>query len=128
MKAVANAGPLIALGKMGLVHLLCHLYDPVLIPAAVYEEVVLRGLESGQPDAYAVQMAIARHELIMKVDDTGEESTDQRCPGASRTGYLATRSSHAVARQRSPSVGILARKMPSPRTARAFSWLQSCRT
>jgi predicted nucleic acid-binding protein len=63
MKAVTNAGPLIALGKLGLVGLLNRLYDPVLVPTAVYQEVVTRGLELGQPDAYAVQMAVARGEL-----------------------------------------------------------------
>lgn len=29
MKAVTNAGPLIALGKLGLVQLLSQLYDPI---------------------------------------------------------------------------------------------------
>jgi predicted nucleic acid-binding protein len=33
MKAVTNAGPLIALGKLGLVRLLSQLYDPILVPA-----------------------------------------------------------------------------------------------
>lgn len=63
MKAVANAGPLIALGKLGLVHLLSQIYHPMLLPNEVYQEVVMRGLELGQPDAYAIQLAIARHEL-----------------------------------------------------------------
>jgi predicted nucleic acid-binding protein len=51
VKAVANAGPLIALGKLGLVHLLSQIYDPMLLPNEVYREVVVRGLELGQPDA-----------------------------------------------------------------------------
>ncbi|CAG0932094.1 hypothetical protein TFLX_02454 [Thermoflexales bacterium] len=54
MKAVSNAGPLIALGKLGLMSLLHTLYDSVVIPTAVYDEVVTRALEQGQPDAYAV--------------------------------------------------------------------------
>jgi predicted nucleic acid-binding protein len=65
VKAVSNAGPLMALGKLGLMSLLHALYDPVLIPAAVYEEVVTRGLAQGQPDAYAVQLAIARNEIAV---------------------------------------------------------------
>ena len=65
MKAVTNAGPLIALGKLGLIQLLNQLFDPILVPASVYQEVVTRGLELGQPDAYAVQMAVARHDLVV---------------------------------------------------------------
>ena len=65
MKAVTNAGPLIALGKLGLVHFLSRLYSPLLIPSPVYDEVVTRGIDLGQADAYAVQMAIARRELMV---------------------------------------------------------------
>jgi hypothetical protein len=36
MNAVANAGPLIALGKRGLIHLLHRLYDPLYVPDEVY--------------------------------------------------------------------------------------------
>ncbi len=75
MKAITNAGPLIALGKLGLVHLLSQLYDPVLVPTQVYQEVVTRGLELGQPDAYAVQMAVARRELIVVSVEIAESST-----------------------------------------------------
>jgi predicted nucleic acid-binding protein len=65
MKVVTNAGPLIALGKLGLVHFLSRLYSPLLIPSPVYDEVVTRGIDLGQADAYAVQMAIARRELVV---------------------------------------------------------------
>jgi predicted nucleic acid-binding protein len=65
VKAVSNAGPLIALGKLGLIPLLTRLYSTVLVPMPVFEEVVTRGLELGQPDAYAVQMAIARQEIVV---------------------------------------------------------------
>ncbi|NOX61609.1 MAG: hypothetical protein GXP42_06635 [Chloroflexi bacterium] len=65
MKAVVNAGPLIALGKLGLVRLLSQLYDVVLIPPIVHEEVVSRGVELGEPDAYVVQMAVLRNEITV---------------------------------------------------------------
>ena len=65
MKAVADAGPLIALGKLGLLHLLPQLYQPVLVPSAVHTEVVTQGLAAGHPDAVAVQMAILRGELLV---------------------------------------------------------------
>jgi predicted nucleic acid-binding protein len=70
MKVVANAGPLMALGKLGLLHLLHQLYWAVSIPSAVHEEVVTRGLEMEQSDAYVCQLAMARGELVVVgVDD-----------------------------------------------------------
>jgi predicted nucleic acid-binding protein len=62
---VTNAGPLMALGKLGVVHLLYALYGQVLVPEEVYHEVVHRGLVLGQPDAHAVQLAVARNELAL---------------------------------------------------------------
>jgi len=52
-----------ALGKLGILHLLDRLYDEILIPSAVHHEVVVRGLELGQPDAYIVQLAVSRREI-----------------------------------------------------------------
>ncbi len=66
MRAVTNAGPLIALGKLGFVFLLSKLYDQVLVPSAVYNEVVVRGMESGSPDAYIVERSVTRGELILQ--------------------------------------------------------------
>jgi predicted nucleic acid-binding protein len=59
-----------ALGKLGLLYLLHALYGPVLVPEKVYQEVVHRGLALGQPDAHAVQLAIARNEIkVIKLSD-----------------------------------------------------------
>jgi predicted nucleic acid-binding protein len=70
MKVVANAGPLIALGKLGLVYLLHSVYGTVQIPSVVYEEVVTDAVEFERPDAYAVQLAVARQELtVVNMDD-----------------------------------------------------------
>ncbi len=88
MKAVANAGPLIALGKLGLVHLLKPLHDQVLVPSIVYEEVVTRGVELGQPDAYLVQMAVARHDLLV-VDLAKSETETTEQAGGLHSGELA---------------------------------------
>ncbi len=63
MKVVSDSGPLIALGKLGLTGLLRQLYERVLIPSAVFEEAVTRGLERGEPDALATQLAIVRGEI-----------------------------------------------------------------
>jgi predicted nucleic acid-binding protein len=71
VKVVVNAGPLMVLGKLGQLELLYHLYGEVHLPSAVHIEVVVRGLEHGHPDAYAVQLAIHRGYLIVvTVNDT----------------------------------------------------------
>ena len=45
MKVVSDSGPLIALGKLGNIDLPFRLYGQIVIPFAVYEEVVTRGNE-----------------------------------------------------------------------------------
>jgi predicted nucleic acid-binding protein len=49
---VADAGPLIYLSEVGALHLLRDLYGSVLIPRAVYDEVVVRG--HGEPGSAEV--------------------------------------------------------------------------
>jgi predicted nucleic acid-binding protein len=78
VKIVVNAGPLIALGKLGVVNLLQQVYGKVLIPSPVYREVVVHGLELGQPDAYEVQMAVSRREMAMVVVNEMEIADDIR--------------------------------------------------
>ena len=63
MSVVVDAGPLLALSKLGLLWILPRLYESVLVPSAVHEEVVLQGLARGYPDASVVQQAILREEL-----------------------------------------------------------------
>jgi uncharacterized protein len=53
--AVSNAGPLIVLAKLNLLHLLKHLYERVEIPNAVYEETVIVGLQRGYEDAHVLR-------------------------------------------------------------------------
>ena len=54
MVVVSNASPLIIMSKLGQLNLLPQLYDQVLIPQTVYEEVVVAGLRDGHTDAIAV--------------------------------------------------------------------------
>lgn len=58
---LANAGPLMALGKLNRLHLLADLYAEVRIPQAVYDEVVVRGLAQGFDDALTVQLFWKQH-------------------------------------------------------------------
>lgn len=61
MKVVSNSSPLINLSRIGKVDLLHQLYDQLLIPEAVWQEVVIDG--SGQPGAETIRTAdwIQRH-------------------------------------------------------------------
>jgi len=49
VKVVSNSGPLINLAKVGQFALLQNLFQNIMIPPAVFEEVVVRGV--GQPGA-----------------------------------------------------------------------------
>jgi hypothetical protein len=54
---VADTGPLVGLGRVGLLHLLRDLYDRILIPPTVHDE--LR-LGSGRPGAEQSAEALAQ--------------------------------------------------------------------
>jgi predicted nucleic acid-binding protein len=65
---VSNAGPLIALGKLGQLGLLLKLYGYILIPHEVYHEVVINGLRLGATDAQAVHFLIEQgHIRIVEI-------------------------------------------------------------
>jgi len=65
---VSNAGPLIHLAKINLLHLLKDLYREVVIPHEVKIEAVDRGVEKGSPDAIRIGDAV--NEGWIKVEDT----------------------------------------------------------
>jgi len=70
LSVVSDAGPLIALGKLGIVDLPFRLYGQIQIPFAVYLEVVSRGSEIGAPDAKQTELAIARNQItVVTIDD-----------------------------------------------------------
>ncbi|MDI6735366.1 MAG: hypothetical protein QME42_04085 [bacterium] len=66
MRVVSNAGPLIALGKLGQLGLLVKLYDYVLIPPKVELEVVTNGINLGCHDAYATKILIDKGIIEVK--------------------------------------------------------------
>jgi len=65
-RAVVNSSPLIYLSKIHALHLLTRVFDEVLIPQAVYGEVVSRGLERGYRDAVRVKEAVERGEILVQ--------------------------------------------------------------
>ncbi|MCB0022862.1 MAG: DUF3368 domain-containing protein [Caldilinea sp.] len=48
---VVDAGPLMVLAKLNLLHLLKHLYGEIIVAEAVYREVIDDGIRQGYPDA-----------------------------------------------------------------------------
>lgn len=62
---VTNSGPLMALGKLGHLDLLERLYEQVVMPAAVYDEVIVKGFARGCLDAYQIKLAIQRKYLVV---------------------------------------------------------------
>ncbi|NVM26564.1 MAG: hypothetical protein HWN70_11710 [Desulfobacterales bacterium] len=55
-KVVSNSSPLIALAKLNQLSVLKKLFEELLIPQAVYEEAVIRGMTQGYPDALAIKL------------------------------------------------------------------------
>jgi predicted nucleic acid-binding protein len=53
---VSDAGPLMALAKLNLLHLLKRLYGQVHFPHSVYEEAVVEGLRQGFEDAHTLKL------------------------------------------------------------------------
>jgi predicted nucleic acid-binding protein len=66
VKAISNAGPLIALAKLGQLGLLLKLFDEIVIPREVYNEVVTKGLLLGAPDAESVDYLIRQGHIFVK--------------------------------------------------------------
>jgi uncharacterized protein len=59
----SNAGPIMALGKLGALDILFKLFDQVNIPTAVHREVVVQGKQQGQTDAIIADIAIRQQKL-----------------------------------------------------------------
>ena len=65
MKVISNAGPLIALGKLGRLDLLLKLYDEIIAPRQVYDEVVVVGLRLGAPEAPMIDRLIRQGHIAV---------------------------------------------------------------
>jgi len=58
LAASSDAGPLIWLAKNSVLSILRKMYSHIVVPEAVYEEAVTRGLEGGFTDAQVVREAV----------------------------------------------------------------------
>ncbi|ADC65074.1 conserved hypothetical protein [Ferroglobus placidus DSM 10642] len=65
MTAVSNAGPLIHLAKIGRIDLLKEIFGEIIVPKTVKVEVIDRGKEKGNPDAFLIEST----DWIKIVDD-----------------------------------------------------------
>ncbi len=58
---VTNAGPLMVLSKLNVLHLLKELYGRVLFPLSVYRETVTAGMRRGFPDARSLHLFLEKN-------------------------------------------------------------------
>jgi predicted nucleic acid-binding protein len=61
MKAISNSTPLIYLAKLNKFSLLTKLFEEIIIPEEVYDEVVLKGKELNKPETIIIQNFIERN-------------------------------------------------------------------
>ncbi len=95
MIAVSDSGPLMALGKLGILELLAQLYGQVQMTTAVYAEVVVKGREWGYIDASVVEAAVQTGKLaVVEISDAELPPDIASLPldaGEKQTLYLAVR-------------------------------------
>lgn len=73
MIVVSNSSSLISLGKLGMLFLLKKLYGRVIISQAVYEEVVVRGLEENHKEASQVVILIENGTICIENVEAEED-------------------------------------------------------
>ncbi len=65
-RVISNATPLIYLAKADRLSILFSLFEEILIPGAVYEEVVSKGKRSGHTDAFLVEKSIEEGRISVR--------------------------------------------------------------
>lgn len=64
MLAVSDSTPLIHLAKIGKLHYLKKLFDNVLIPKEVYEEIIIKGKEQNKSEVPIIEKSIGNFIII----------------------------------------------------------------
>ncbi|WP_231185574.1 hypothetical protein [Haladaptatus sp. DYF46] len=90
---VTDATVLIYLGKLGELDRLDSRFDRILVPAAVYEEVVTRGHEERYSDALSVEQASESFLAVRSLED----DTKQRAERIRASAQLGRGESEAIA-------------------------------
>lgn len=111
--AVSNSGPLIHLTIVGLLELVFKLYDVILIPQSVYNEIVVKGKEEGHSDAIILEQAISNEKIkVEKVkSDTQKISTSKLHQGEINAILLALQSEVEIILLDDEEARIFARKL-----------------
>jgi len=108
---VSNSTVLIYLAKIGKLNLLKELFGEVLIPAEVFDEVVIRGKEHQHPDAFIVESAVEEGWIHIKnIKVFGELEDFGIDPGEA----------HAISLARSLGVPVLLDQTHARNAAKAF--------
>ena len=111
--AVSNSGPLIHLALVGLLELIFKLFDLILIPQSVYDEIVVKGKEEGHSDAIILEQAIINEKIkVEKINiDTQKISTPKLHQGEIDTILLALQSKVEIILLDDEEARIFARKL-----------------
>lgn len=111
--AVSNSGPLIHLAQVGLLELVFKIYDVILIPQSVYDEIVVRGKEEGHSDAIILEQAIINKNIkVEKVkNETLNISSSKLHQGEINTILLVLQSKVEIILLDDEEVRIFARKL-----------------
>ena len=72
--AVSNSGPLIHLTLAGLLDFVFKLFDFIIIPPLVYEEIVVKGKEQSNSDAYILERAVNNELIKIEAVKKGSEN------------------------------------------------------
>ena len=63
---MSNSGPLIHLTLAGLLDYVFELFDLIIIPPQVYDEIIVKGKEQGHSDAYILERAIKNEKIKVR--------------------------------------------------------------
>ncbi|MDO8459730.1 MAG: DUF3368 domain-containing protein [Nanoarchaeota archaeon] len=66
MKAVSDSTPLIHLSKIGCLNFLKELFEEIIIPKAIYEEVIIKGKTLGKNEIILIEKLIEEGFIITK--------------------------------------------------------------
>jgi len=101
MPAVSDSGSLIWLAKAGKIRLLRDLFEEIIIPPQVYNEVVSEGLKAGFSDALAVEEAVKEGWIRVVGLDGNDEEISRRISEGAREIHLGEAQAMVLARKRS---------------------------